>query len=64
MPNCSVCEVEFTLPGGRGRPPKKCEACRGTGTVAVKLTSTEIVDRLEESLRLRGTHISQHQERW
>lgn len=68
--NASVtcpCGTEFEYEKvGRGPIRKKCDACRtapqGRANMIKRLTSQEIVDRLELSLKSRGTHISQNQE--
>lgn len=63
---CEACQKKFALPGTKGRPPKRCVDCRSKPKVPTKvkekLSSVEIVDRLEEALKRSGRHISQHRE--
>lgn len=74
---CYGCSRPFKIESRRGRPPKYCDDCKqGEQAVEVKaeeyeneeqtkrLIAEAKVDRLERDLKLRGTHISQHKDKW
>jgi hypothetical protein len=67
MIECQICHNDFEYLG-RGRPPKKCPTCReklfGETISAInkKATAAERLDRLDEALKSRNLHISQHRE--
>lgn len=60
------CGNEFEQRTGVGKPYKYCVTCRTSRTeskatsVKPTLTSIEKIDKLEEMLRSRGTHIQQN----
>lgn len=62
---CAVCGNEFPRPTTRGRPPKKCQACRiKPMEIKEKIEGVERYEQLEISLKARGTHLSQQKEKW
>lgn len=69
---CHACNEVFTFPARRGRPPKYCTNCIGSGKAETheeaRLKSDKEkarlrCDNLEMLLKSRGTHISQ-QKNW
>lgn len=67
---CKECGNQFEYMTRRGRPPVKCLPCRELPKklkrpdVTKKLSSVEIVDRLEMALKANGNHISQWRDKW
>lgn len=39
---CEACHTEFPKPTTRGRPPKRCEACRAAGNTARKAAKAAV----------------------
>ena len=72
---CGQCENVFAIPARRGRPPKFCQKCTSGGAYESSDGEAELrekkrieaearVDRLEMLLKSRGSHISQHRDKW
>ncbi len=70
---CHACNEIFAIPARRGRPPKYCTSCINGGDAQtpeeVKRERTwaeaqKVCDDLEHMLKSRGTHISQHKDKW
>lgn len=72
---CGQCENVFAIPARRGRPPKFCKNCTDGGAYESSDSDAEMrekkriaaearVDNLEMMLKSRGSHISQHRQKW